>query len=343
MIVDFQRFLRAGRPRWEELDKKLQHIERLGGGALSVDEALSFHALYEQVCSDLARIQSLPGEHDLRHYLEGLVARSYQYIHEPARREERFSLRGWLGKTLPRTLRRRARYFYVALAVTILGGLVGAAVIRVNPENRRLIFPPQSGHLYDSPSERVERETRMQSGDLDYMEGSHGTFSAQLMTHNTRVAIFTMALGMLWGIPTLILLFYNGVILGAVVADYVIAGEGVFLAGWLLPHGSVEIPAILLGGQAGLLFGVALLGWGRADRWRDRMREVLPDAMTLIAGAGLLLIWAGLVEAFFSQYHEPVLPYAIKIAAGSVQLLLLATYLIWSGRSDEDMEEGRRA
>ena len=73
------------------------------------------------------------------------------------------------------------------------------------------------------------------------------------------------------------------------------------------------------------------------------MREVLPDTMTLIAGAGILLIWAGLVESFFSQYHEPVLPYAIKIAAGSAHLILLIAYLVLSGRSDSGREEAGRA
>ena len=56
------------------------------------------------------------------------------------------------------------------------------------------------------------------------------------MTHNIKVSIFTLALGMTWGIGTLIMLFYNGVILGAVALDYVLAGETTFLLGWLLPH-----------------------------------------------------------------------------------------------------------
>ncbi len=38
-------------------------------------------------------------------------------------------------------------------------------------------------------------------------------------------------------VGTLVLLFYNGVILGAVTADYVAAGQGKFLVGWLLRHG----------------------------------------------------------------------------------------------------------
>ena len=34
------------------------------------------------------------------------------------------------------------------------------------------------------------------------------------------------------------------------IRDYILAGESVFLLGWLLPHGAIEIPAILLAGQA---------------------------------------------------------------------------------------------
>ena len=96
------------------------------------------------------------------------------------------------------------------------------------------------------------------------MQGVKATFSAQLMTNNIRVTMFAMALGMTWGAGTLMLLFWNGVILGAVMLDYIAGGQAVFLAGWLLPHGSVEIPAILLGGQAGLILAGALIGWGVA-------------------------------------------------------------------------------
>ena len=39
----------------------------------------------------------------------------------------------------------------------------------------------------------------------------------------------------------------------------------------------------------------------------------------MIFGVGLLLVWAGFVEAFLSQYHEPVIPYMAKIAFGLVE------------------------
>src|SRR5262249_7429602 len=135
------------------------------------------------------------------------------------------------------------------------------------------------------------------------------------------------ALGMTWGIGTIVILLYNGIILGLVAVDYVLAGQSTFLLGWLLPHGVIELPAVMIAGQAGLLLAGALIGWGQRKTIRGRLRAVTPDLTTLIFGVALMLVWAGLVEAFFSQYHEPVLPYWVKIAFGSAELVLLVLFL----------------
>ena len=156
------------------------------------------------------------------------------------------------------------------------------------------------------------------------------------MTHNTKVSIFTLAMGITWGIGTLILLFYNGVILGAVGLDYVLAGETPFLLGWLLPHGVIEIPAIILAGQSGLVLAGALIGWGESISLKTRLRKISGDLVTLILGVAVMLIWAGIVEAFFSQYHEPVIPYGVKIGFGLLELLLLVLFLARSGRRNRN-------
>jgi uncharacterized membrane protein SpoIIM required for sporulation len=163
------------------------------------------------------------------------------------------------------------------------------------------------------------------------------------MANNTRVSIFTMALGITYGIGTLVMLFYNGIGLGAIGIDYILDGQSVFLFGWLLPHGSVEIPAIFIAGQAGLVLAGALIGRGRRDTVAARLRAAGRDILTLIMGVAVLLVWAGIVEGFFSQYHEPVVPYWLKIAFGSIQLALLALFLFKAGKGGDEAVENRSA
>jgi uncharacterized membrane protein SpoIIM required for sporulation len=115
------------------------------------------------------------------------------------------------------------------------------------------------------------------------------------------------------------------------------AGETSFLLGWLLPHGAVEIPAILLAGQAGIVLAGALIGWGKPISLRIRLRKISNDLVTLIFGVALMLVWAGIIESFFSQYHEPVLPYHIKIAFGFFELIILALFLGRAGRKSESL------
>jgi uncharacterized membrane protein SpoIIM required for sporulation len=158
------------------------------------------------------------------------------------------------------------------------------------------------------------------------------------MTHNTRISISTLALGMTYGIGSILMLFYNGIMLGAVAVDYIRAGQTKFLLGWLMPHGVIEIPAILIAGQAGLVLALALIGWGKRIPLRARLRTVSQDLVTLIFGVAVLLVWAGFVEAFLSQYHEPIIPYAVKIAFGALELVLLILFLAKSGAEEPGKE-----
>ena len=327
MIIDLGKFIEREKPYWDELDSLVGRLEASAVWRLDFEQARRLHYLYERASASLVRTNTFSSDPDIRRYLESLVARAYGVIHTLRRRRRRFRPLRWFFGTFPRTFRRHVRAFVLAVAVTLAGAAFGGVAIAVDPEAKGVIMPFPG--LKGDPSERVRKE---ESRDRDRLEGQRSAFASMLMTHNTRVSIAAMALGFTWGIGTITLLFYNGVILGAVVLDYVRAGESVFLAGWLLPHGSVEIPAILLAAQAGFVLAAALIGRGDRNPLKIRMRQVLPALVTLIFGVAILLVWAGIIEAFFSQYHEPVLPYWLKITFGCVQLVVLAMFLALAGR-----------
>lgn len=331
MIVDLEKFIRAESRYWDELDAMITPFEQSPKRTLDLNEARRLYYLYERASASLARLNTFSADDTARQRLEDLVARSYAVIHSAGRGRRRFRPLRWFFGTFPRTFRRHAAAFFLAAAVTAGGALFGAGAMILDEDAKEVIMP--FGHLLGDPSARVQRE---EAAETDELHGRRSAFAGLLMTHNTRVSIMVMALGLTFGIGTMALVFYNGVILGAVVCDYIAAGEGTFLAGWLLPHGSVEIPAFLLAAQAGLVIASVLVGWGNRLPLKARVREAAPDVVTLIFGTALLLVWAGIVEAFLSQYHEPVIPYRLKIAFGAAQLVLLAAFLGLCGRGGED-------
>jgi uncharacterized membrane protein SpoIIM required for sporulation len=337
MIIDLQRFIATARPAWTELESMLNRLEAEPNLRLKLEELQQFHEVYERTAADLAKLTTFSSEPETRRYLENLVARAYGEIHETREKRRRIYPLRWFFQTFPQTFRRHVKAFHLTVAITLAGCSLGGFATDLDPGSRQVTMP--FGHDQLRPSERVKDE---ENQTRDHLSGHKSSFSAMLMTHNTKVSITTLALGMTWGVGTIIVLFYNGVVLGAIAVDYVVDGQIKFLMGWLMPHGVIEIPAILIAGQAGLVLALALIGWGKRVPLRTRLRAVSKDIVTLIFGVGLMLIWAGLIEAFLSQYHEPVIPYEAKIAFGTVELFLLWLFLARAGRGGKFKVQGSR-
>ncbi len=335
MIVDLERFIAEERPYWEEFEALLDRMAADPEASRGLAEVKRFHYLYQRTSSALARLQGFAREPEIRRYLDSLVARAFGEVHEVRRSQHRFFPLRWFFSSFPQTFRRHLRAFQFALLVTLVGCAFGALALMIDPASKEVLLP--FDHLHGSPSERVAAEESRLPAHLG--EGK-STFSSSLMTHNTRVSIFAMSLGITWGIGTLILLFYNGVILGAVFLDYIRAGETEFLLGWLLPHGVVEIPAILIAGQAGLVLAQTVLDRSSGLPLGMRLRRNAFDLMTLIGGVAIMLVAAGIVEAFVSQYHAPVLPYALKIGFGLIELAALSLFLTKGGASVQPLGHG---
>jgi len=326
MIIDLPKFIAVEQPYWGELEQWLQKLEDDPETQLDITQARRFHYLYERAAADLARLSTFAAEPETRRFLETLVARAYGEVHETREKPHRFRPWHWFTVIFPQTFRRHVGAFWLSVAITLAGVTFGGMALALDPDAKPVLLP--YSHLQMDPRERVAREERAKT---DRLQGNKASFSAFLMTHNTKVSLFTMALGMTWAVGTILMLFYNGVILGAVCVDYIRTGETPFLVGWLLPHGSFEIPAILIAGQAGLILGRALIGRGTRQTLSERLRAISGDLTTLIFGVALMLVWAGFAESFFSQYHEPVNPYAVKIIFGLVELTVLSVFFWKAG------------
>jgi uncharacterized membrane protein SpoIIM required for sporulation len=329
VILDLERFQVQARPRWSSLESLLGVLESRPDRRLSTAETEQLQELYAQVAADLNRVTHGALAPELRQYLERLVARAYSDLYyAPPTRSEIWRPRRWLRifTAFPETFRRQSRYFALAVVITVLGCALGALAVRYDPASVDVLLPAD---YLRNPGQRVHEE-ELGQGPAQHLHSAQieAAFSAHLIRHNIQVAMLAAALGVTFGIGTALLLFENGVLLGAVAARYTQQGFGLFLTAWLLPHGAFEIPSILIAGQAGFYLARLLLRRREDRNPRESMREWL----VLIAGLAMMLVWAGMMEAFFSQHHAPVLPYGFKVAVGAAELVLLTIYLLLIGR-----------
>lgn len=317
--MNIERFLAERRPVWSELDALLTRAE---GVALTRDEMHELVSLYRRTCSDLNRARSYTANPEVLGYLNQLTGRAYRFIYRAAHDTPVWKAFVTLvTREIPSAFRQQRVAVLVAAAAFLAGALFGTLAILVDPANGQRLIPPD--FFSESPRERVEK---IESGEerIDSMEKAL-VFGASLYTHNIKVSFLAFSLGAATILLGLLILFYNGIILGAVGTMYVLDEQTVFFFAWVGPHGALELPAIIFAGAAGLVIGRALLLPGDLSR-ATSIRRVLPSAWRMIIGAILTLVLAGLIEGSFSQFSAKTIPYSLKI---SVALLLFAS-LLWS-------------
>ena len=92
---------------------------------------------------------------------------------------------------------------------------------------------------------------------------------------------------------------------------------------FVVPHGTLELPAIFMAGGAGLLMAKGLLAPGFLSR-RDSLTEAAAVAVRLVLGVIPMLVVAGIIEGFISPTDIPV---RLKFALGVSMFVLLAAYV----------------
>ncbi len=326
--MDLNAFLQSRQPRWQRLSHMLERIERLGVSSLPPDDVDEFFRLYRLTSSDLNLVQTRTGNPMIIEYLESLVGRAYGTLSVPRRAS---FFRSWwmiLRHYFPAAIRSERPTLFLCTLVMFAGTLFGYIATTVSPDSAEIFLPAE--HLVQNPRQRVAEleENERKGASRIQSTGEHGVFSTFLFSHNIRVSILAFALGLTFGLGTAIMVFYNGAMLGSLAALYWADGVFTFFLAWVGPHGSIELPCVVIAGTAGFLLARSQLRRDR-DPWTVRMRKIRTKLLDLLIGASSLLVIAGVIEGGFSQINEPTLPYPIKIGVAVGLLSALLAYLFW--------------
>ncbi len=307
---------------WIAFNTLLGRLETRGAKALSSDELLQLPILYRATLSSLSIARATMLDKALLDHLEGLAMRGYFLIYGV--RETRLSrLRRFFLYDWPAAVRAVWKETLIIALIITLGALTSWSLVAHNPEWYYNFVPEEMAGGRD-PRATVEflRSTlgHGKAGGED--QGALHVFATFLFTHNSRVSIMSFALGFAFGVPTMMLEYYQGIGLGAMLAVFSAKGLGVDFGGWLFIHGTTELFAAALSGAAGLRIGSAVVFPGARSRLQAAA-EAGRTAGKVMVGVILMLLAAGLLEGFGRQLiTDTVMRYAI----GSLMLAFWLAY-----------------
>jgi uncharacterized membrane protein SpoIIM required for sporulation len=321
--VTEQEFVKAGRGAWSRLSGLVEAARTRGVSALSADDLFALHDGYRRAASDLAYAQTHFPDSPVRAELNALVGAAHGFLY--ARRARRIG-RVWTfySSEVPRLVREAAGPILLASALLLAATLAGFGAAVSDRALGRSLLPVQ---YRDAVVERLD--SRAQASDIPASLGP--LISTQIMLNNIQVSFMAFAGGVLAGTATVYLLITNGLLLGSLSGLFYAAGPFVPFLALIVPHGALELPAIVIAAGAGLLMAEAILNPGERRRG-DALKAAADRAVRLLLGTLPLFVLAALIEGLITPAEAPD---AAKIALGGAFFMLLLAWLTLGGRGTE--------
>lgn len=291
-------FVKRNKPAWEELERLVQQV-RSSPRSMTPQSLSRLDVLYRRSTIHLSQVSTRTTDRRLITYLNDLVASAHGLIYLPPRRSVFAGLRTFLFEGFARALARQWKAHVMSAGLLLGGAFLAYLLSMADPLSNYALWPRAEVRQPGSSHEQLLEVLR---GSRDDSGGTKFAFASFLFTHNLKVGLLAMSLGVLAGIPTSLLMIYNGMILGVFVAIHLRAGIDAEMWAWILPHGVTEIGAIILCGGVGLILGRAIVAPGLSTRTQALRRAGEEAGLTALGVSGMLLA-AAAIESFLRQSH----------------------------------------
>ena len=308
-------WLQKRRPYWNRLEALLAAVNSGGIKQLSRAEMREMALLYRQVASDLSVLRRDGTAQTYATHVNQLLARAHHIIYA-GRKTSALHLLRYLRDEYPEIFRRNLAYVAVSVGLTVACAALGAIITSTHIDFMRHFLGPQM----IATMERHEMWTHS-------VVSVAPTATSAIMTNNLSVSFVTFAGGITFGLLTLFSLYNNGMMLGVIGAACHHYGMSVALWSFVAPHGSLELPAIIFAGAAGLRLAHGMVFPG-ALRWKDAVAQSGMEAARLVSGTIPMLVVAGCLEGFFSPSSAPVW---LKFTIGGMLFAFLNAWLFGAG------------
>ena len=320
---------------WERLRLILEQISSRGLQSLEEHDLSALPGLYRKALSDLSLFRTRGDNPMLVNQLSGLCNKAHGVIYAKKLGERRMGLAEYIRAELPRAARRCHRLILASAAVMTFCALLGWIHCQLNDEMAKSVLGPQMINQYQTSLQAAHEDADLGLAAQIPREERAGMWLF-ITSNNIRVGINSFLLGILGGVPALLMMAFNGYMLGAIAFLYFTTPPGLdvnlplyFIAG-VAAHGAIELPSITVAGAAGMKIGFAWVFPGQRARG-ESLRSAVGDAGKLVVITTLTLLVAGIIEAFITplspaEGFQLEFLYALKIAVG---ILVFSAWLGW--------------
>jgi uncharacterized membrane protein SpoIIM required for sporulation len=304
---------------WDRLQVLLDQTQRHGLGSLTHLEIQELGLLYRQAAADLSALREDPSGRSYSRSLNLLLSRAHNTIYS-GQKSSAWSIVHFYGYQWPQIFRRNLRLINMAGLLFLAGGIAGLLLAITRPEFMRLLLGPQMMATIEQHKMWTEPVIAVKP-----------LAAAGIMTNNIHVTFLAGALGITAGVGTVYMMIFNGLLIGVIGAACWLGGMSLQLWSFVAPHGVLELPAIFIGGGAGLRIAQGMLFPGMLTR-RDSLAQAGGEAVRLLVGVIPILIIAGTIEGFISP--SPSVPVHWKFALSAAVGVIFFGYLGFCARGE---------
>ena len=314
--MDIDAFVATHQYSWARLGDLTQRARKLK--SVSPDELDELVGLYQRTSSHLAHARLEYGADDaIVGRLTYLVAGAHGILYGRRETNVRRSVARFLALTFPAAVWRIRWFIVVAGLLTIVPWIVMQVWIGVSPEAFDLTGDPAVTESY------IENDF-----EAYYSSQPAQNFAGQVFLNNVRVGILAFAAGALLCVFTAFILIYNGASVGVAGGLFTHVGEWERFWGLILPHGLLEISAVIVSGAAGLRIGWTVIAPGDQTRWQALSAQGR-DVGNVVIGLVIAFGVAGLIEGFVTGRPWPT---SIRIGIGAIAFIAFWGWTIVYGR-----------
>ncbi len=313
-------WLEKRQTHWRRLEHLLDQVKASGLRSLTRPELQELGLLYRQAAADLSALREDPTGKSYARFLNLLLSRAHNTIYAGEKSSARSIVR-YYRYTYPKIFRDNFRLIAAAFFLFVLGALPGVLLAMTRPDFLRSFLGP---HMMDT----IEHHKMWTDSVVSIAPAA----SSGIMTNNITVSFFAFIYGLTGGIFTILLLVFNGVMIGAVGTACWINDMSLPLWSFVAPHGVLELPAIFIAGGAGLRLAQGLLFPGLLKR-SDSLAQAGGEAVRLLMGVVPVLVVAGLIEGFISP---SALPWQWKFALAGSLAVIFYSYLFFCARGGDE-------